>query len=96
MGTITKFLLAGCVVFGFHYAVKWGVATVVTAQLGDQPQSPTITVDPEALHRALAVGRTVDTTAARQTVDGIASRIEQMNRTMPPPLPPAFSGIPHR
>jgi len=39
MGTIMKFVVAAAVIFGFHYAVKWGAATLAAEQFGDRSQA---------------------------------------------------------
>jgi len=89
MGMIVRLLVAAGLVFGFHYAVKHGVATAIMAQLGDRPQmSPAITVEPEALRQAMEVGRAVDTSAQRTAIESASRQLEEMNRTMRPPLPP--------
>jgi hypothetical protein len=93
MGILVKLVIAACVAFGFHYAVKETVASAVKAQLGDQPQfpaAPTITVEPEALRQAMEVGRAVETSAAqraaiegavhRAAVAGAEAQLRQMNR----------------
>jgi hypothetical protein len=93
---IGKLVVAACIAFGFHYAVKYAVNTTATAQLGDRPQGPVMpTVDPAALRQALAVGRAVDTTAQREAIDGAARRIDEMNRNMPL-MPPNIPGMPRR
>jgi hypothetical protein len=89
MGIVVKLLVAAGIAFGFHYAVQHGVATAIRAELGDQPQSPSlITIEPEALRNAMEVGRAVDTSAQRAVIDGASRQIEEMNRNMRPPLPP--------
>jgi len=90
MGMIVRLLVAAGIVFAFHYAVKHGVATAIMAQLGDRPQmsSTTIIVEPEALRQAMEVGRAVDTSAQRTAIESASRQIEEMNRTMRPPLPP--------
>src|SRR5919109_250484 len=89
MGIVGKLLVAAGIAFGFHYAVQHGVATAIRAELGDQPQNPSlITIEPEALRNALEVGRAVDTSAERAVIDGAVRQLEETNRTMRPPLPP--------
>ncbi|HZT87896.1 MAG TPA: hypothetical protein VFA12_08000 [Stellaceae bacterium] len=34
-----KFVVAAAVIFGFHYAVKWGAATLAAEQFGDRSQA---------------------------------------------------------
>ena len=89
MGMIVRLLVVAGLVFGIHYAVKHGVATAITAQLGDELEiSPTITIDPEALRQAMELGRAVDTSALRAAIENASRELEEMNRTMRPPLPP--------
>jgi hypothetical protein len=95
MNLIVKLIVLACIAFGFHYAVKQVVNTTVTAQLGDQPWTPPLpTVEPEALRRAMEVGRAVDTTAQRAVIEDASRRMEELNRTMPIPMPPTIPGMP--
>ena len=95
MGILVKLLIAAGVAFGFHYAVQHGVATAIRAELGDQPQTPSlITIEPEALRNAMEVGRAVDTDPQRAVIDSAMRQLEETNRTMRPPLPTMPSNIP--
>ena len=107
MGIILKVVVAACLVFGFHYGIKQIVNNAVTAELGDGPQNPTITLDPETLRRAQELGRGYETNPATRTaidsvhraaVAGGDSQLRQMNRDAArlamPPSPPHIPGIP--
>jgi hypothetical protein len=84
LNTILKILVAGCLVFGFHYGVKRLAATAVSEQIGEYPRPIKVEVDPAALQRSLEIGRAAQPNpAARAVIEGAQRRIDDLNRTMP-------------
>jgi len=105
MGFLLKAVVAACLVFGFHYAVKQGVWTAVTAELGEQPQNvvpaPLIVVDPDAMRQAQEVGRAAQVSAANQAAavsriakEGAEAQLRQMNRDAARMATPQYSHFP--
>jgi hypothetical protein len=79
--------------FGTHRL--WLPAMI--AWLAPQLQASTnavIQVDPDALRHALEVGKSVDAAAQRTAVEGALRQVEEMNRSIRPPLPPMPPSFP--
>src|SRR5438874_1911734 len=109
MGMAFKIVVAFCIGLGALYAAQRMWLSAVTAQIGDQPHSPSaplITIDPETMRKAQEVGRSFDTgpvhqaateAAHRAAVAGAEAQIREMNRNAArwavPVTPPSIPGM---